>query len=142
MPLWLKIGLAVVAVGIVLLVAAGVVVVKTVEKGVKAADLARAEGEGWGETGSLAVCVEEGVRRTGSCESNAYQCIFEIDAFLWGCLESAPFETAFCAEVPAAGNDPATLAWSQQSCARHGLPEHEQCAFNLSVVPAFCSSRG
>ena len=68
--------------------------------------------------------------------------IFEVNAFLWGCLESAPYETAFCVGVPATVDDPHTLTWSGELCARHGLPGNEQCAFNLSVVPAYCSSRG
>ena len=141
MPTWLKVVVAGIAVLALLFIVAGLMVVKAVEAGKRAAEEASVEGEEYGARGSLEGCLQEGVRRFATCDSVKIRCSFVIDTFLWSCLESAPYDSRFCAEIPEAGNDAAVTQWATKVCARHGSANDDWCSFNLSVVPAFCASR-
>ena len=64
-----------------------------------------------------------------------------ITAFLWGCLEAAPFEATFCDGVPSPANDPAVERWARKTCRKHGKPDDRICVLVVAMVPAFCESQ-
>lgn len=141
MPTWLKIVLALLVIGVVLVVVAGFLVAGLFKSGVAASQEAAAKGKGFGFNNTLDACVEAGVRLAGSCEEKQLGCVMNTDAFLWGCVEAANFDQEFCAEVPLSGHDAATRKWSRSACAAHGHAGSETCAFALQVIPAFCTYR-
>jgi hypothetical protein len=137
MPTWAKVLLSVAAAGFLMLVVAGFVVVKIFKSQVEATERAAAEGRGYGLTVSIDRCTEEGVRRSGACKG--LPCVFHVHSFMWGCLENATYDRAYCESVAPAGNDAATARWAAATCAEYGRPNDETCEFTLTVVPSFCS---
>lgn len=141
MSTWLKVLLGVTALGVVLAVVAGFLIVDSFKKGVAETEEAAARGKGFGFNNTLEACVRAGVRLTGSCNDKQLGCVLKTDAFLWGCVEAADYDAAYCAEVPASDGGAVTRRWARKTCAAHGQPDNESCAFALQVLPSFCTYR-
>ena len=145
MPRWMKIAVTIVGVGLFLLMAAGVVAARALKKGAaefeQTMNQASEEGTRFGSMSTLDGCVAEVATRSGACREMSLTCMPGVTAFLWGCLEAAPYDVAFCREVPAAGNDQAVMAWGQRTCSRHGRPHDDLCQLAVSVVAGFCDSK-
>jgi len=144
MPKWLKITLIVVGSISVVLLIAGSFAYRAVQRGVEnlemGAEQAAAEGKEFGAGITMPDCVEEGAQRTSGCSLADLTCAPLAGAFLWGCLEAAPFDQSFCNTVPDAENEEAVDDWSGRACAVHGEHENDACIVAMAVVPGFCSA--
>ena len=145
MPKWLKIMLIVVGTISIVLMIGGFLAARAVKKGIDnfevEAEQATAAGKEFGSTGTLADCVEAGVQRTSDCSLTNLTCAPLAGAYLWGCLEAAPFDPSFCNAVPHAEDDDAVIDWAGRACTVHGQHENDYCTIALAVVPGFCTAR-
>jgi len=145
MPNWLRMTLIVVSSVSVILVIAEIFANRTVQRGVEnlelGAEQAASEGKEYGAGVTMPDCVEEGAQRTSDCSLANPICAPLAGAFLWGCLEAAPFDQSFCNTVPDVENDIAVDDWSRRACSVHGEHGNDYCAIAMAVVPGFCSAR-
>ena len=72
--------------------------------------------EEYGADVTLADCVETGVQRTSACSLTNLTCAPLAGAYLWGCLEAAPFDPSFCNAVPDAEDNEAVIDWAGRAC--------------------------
>lgn len=145
MPKWLKITLIVVGAGSIVLIISSFLAVRAMKQGIAGfemgAEQAAADGKEFGAGAAPPDCIEEGVQRTADCSLTNPTCAPLAGAFLWGCLEAAPFDQSFCNAVPEAENNDAVTDWSRRACTVHGQHENDYCTVALAVVPGFCSAR-
>ena len=145
MPKWVKVLLAIVVGGVFLMVAAGTIIPIMLQQGFEdfetAIDEATAQGTTLGESATLDACVGEVVARSSRCEGASLTCVPGVTAFLWGCLEAAPFDPAFCDGVPSPEREKSVERWTRNTCREHGRPDDELCSLVISIVPAFCNAR-
>ena len=145
MPKWLKITLIIAGIGLFVLVAGGFLAARALKRGAEnfeaAIVQASADGKSFGTSVSLDRCVEEGVRRSGDCGGLNLTCVPKVAAFLWGCLEAAPYEAAFCELVPRSDDDDAVMGWGRHTCSRHGQGDRDLCVIAVATVPGFCTAK-
>lgn len=145
MPKWVKVLLIVLGAGVIILITAGFFGVRalkhTAENMMESAEQANADGRAFGPTSTLDGCSEEGVHRVAGCENQGITCAPVVGAFLWGCLETAPYDARYCGSVPSSGDSDAALAWGRNTCGEHGRTGDDVCAMVLSTVAGFCESK-
>jgi len=145
MPKWLKITLIVVGTISIVLMIGGFLAARAVKKGIDnfevEAEQATAAGKEFGAGATLAGCVETGVQRTSDCSLTNLTCAPLAGAYLWGCLEAAPFDRSFCNAVPHSEDNDAVINWAGRACTVHGQHENDYCTVALAVVPGFCTAR-
>jgi hypothetical protein len=146
MPLWAKIVLGIVGLGFVLLVATGILIPKILQRTWESFETAMTEageqGTEFGASHSLDACLESGARRSGECQGMSLSCAPSVTAYLWGCLEAAPYDAEFCSNVPQANQDLAMERWARTRCRQYGQPDDEICMLTMAVVAGFCESQG
>lgn len=144
MPNWMQGGLILIVVGVAVWYSWNFLLLGSMQEGFarleQDAEELNAAGAAFGESSGPEACLAEFVRRAGECEGDL-MCGMRLFPFGWSCLEAAPRDPAFCATVPAQGDDSALLAWGWKTCARYGRPDDELCATGLSFTSAFCSTQ-
>ena len=141
MPTWAKYVVAVIAVGGVVLAAAGFIATRALVRA--AADFQDAmiadaeDGTAFGRTGTLDDCVGQAAGRLATCEDSPLTCGPRSTSFLWACFDTAPYDESFCRGVPSADNDTAVTAWGERICRENGNL-HEVCPAALSVTAGYC----
>lgn len=143
MPDWMKGGLFLLGIGVAIWLAWNVVLVRSVEEHAVRFDQVTTQvgtaGQAFGEATTLDGCLAEITRRVGGCEADM-MCATMMGPFVWGCLESAPYDPGFCQELPDPKSD-AVLVWGEQVCARHGHPGDPMCPMVVGLTASFCSTK-
>jgi hypothetical protein len=144
MPDWMKGGLILVAVGLAIWFSWNFLLLGSMEESFgrleQVTEEVNAAGTAFGGSSGPEGCLAEMVHRVGGCEGDM-MCGTLLSPFLWSCLEAAPRDRAFCATVPAPGDDSVQVAWERKTCARYGRPDDELCAMAVSLTSAFCSTQ-
>jgi hypothetical protein len=100
------------------------------------ADQVRAEGRTFGRASTSPGCVAAALDRYRNDRSLVGQ--IRTRVWLTGCLEGAPFDSAFCAGVPPREEIMRTVTWRLDQCSRHGLEGDADCAKLLTAVQEHC----
>jgi hypothetical protein len=144
MPKWLKITLIVVGTITIILMIGGFLAARAVKQGIENfevdAEQATADGKEYGANATLADCVDTGVQRTSDCSLTNLTCAPLAGAYMWGCLEAAPFDQSFCNAVPDSEENEAVIDWARRACTVHGEHENDYCTVAMAVVPGFCTA--
>ncbi len=146
MPNWLKITLIVVGIGLLVLVAGGFLAARALKAGAEGfeagIEAASSAGKEFGASSTMDGCIENAVGQSAECSMFNLTCAPNAGTFLWGCLEAAPYDAAFCADVPDTRNDDAdVIGWCWHACARHGQVDSDICTVVVGVVPGFCTAK-
>ena len=143
MPAWLKIVLAVIGVFILIVVGFGVVgfvyVNKHKEEWMKAGNAAKQEGETFAAGKDASLCVDEALRRLGSCQG--LQCEVTNRIFLEHCMKKAAPSPQLCTNVPRRSAILASARWALEECGRRGMPNNQPCGRLLQEVQRYCDTR-
>jgi hypothetical protein len=145
MPKWLKITLIVTGAVLIVTIVGGFLAARAVKRGVENfeanVEQATTEGKEFGSAATLAGCLDEGVRRTADCGGVNITCAPLAGAFIWGCVEAAPYDHTFCSTVPDAEDNDAVMEWGRHVCGARGQPDNNYCIIALATVPGFCTAR-
>jgi hypothetical protein len=144
MPDWMKGVLVLAVIGAAAVYSWNVILIGSMEEDFEKFEQTTEEvnsaGTVFGTSSTAEGCLAELVRRVGGCEGDP-MCGTLISPFLWSCLEAAPRDEAFCADVPEPGDDRAMKAWGQKTCTRHGRPADELCSLVVGLTIGYCSTQ-
>jgi hypothetical protein len=143
MPAWLKIVLIVIGVFVLIIIAFGVVGFvyfnKHKEEWVKAGSAAKQEGEAFGAGKEGSQCVDEGIRRLGTCAG--LSCEISGRAFVHGCMSRATPSPQLCTNVPRRSEIINSAKWAIDECRRRGLAGNQPCGRLMQEVQRYCETR-
>jgi len=143
MPAWLKIVLAVIGVFVLIVIGFGVTVFIYVnqhkEEWVKAGNVAKQEGEAYAAGKDAGQCVDEALRRLGSCRG--LQCEVMSRLFLEQCMKKAAPAPQLCTNVPRRSEILASARWAIEECSRRGMANNQPCSRLLQEVQRHCDTR-
>jgi hypothetical protein len=144
MPDWMKGVLVLLVIGAAAWYSFNVVLVGSMEENFaqfeQVTEEVNSAGTRFGNASTAEGCLEEIVRRVGGCEGDP-MCGTMMSPFVWSCLEAAPRDDAFCAAVPAVGDDRGMERWGQKTCARYGRPNDEICTMVVTLTVGFCGAQ-
>jgi len=143
MPTWLKILLAILLLGILLVAGAiflgyrwfrahGGELREGAEKVV-------AEGKEFGAGRDANVCVDEALKRGDKCGFAGMMCEVKVKLFLDNCIQAASVPADFCKGVPKQTNVVGSVKWQLEECARRGHPNEQRCTRMLQSVQQACA---
>jgi hypothetical protein len=141
MPGWLKIVLAVVGFFILILIGFGVTGYiyfnQHKDEWMKAANVAKQEGEAFGAGKEASQCVDEAITRVGKCQG--LPCEVGNRLFLNSCLSKASPSPQLCSSVPRRSEILRSAKWALDECGRRGLPNNQPCGRLLQEVQIYCA---
>jgi hypothetical protein len=143
MPAWLKIVLIVIGVFVLIIIGFGMMGYiyfnQHKEEWLKAGAAARQEGEAFAAGKNASQCVDEGLRRLGTC--SGLSCEITVRAFVQSCLSKAVPSAQLCTNVPKRSEIITSVKWSLDECSRRGLPNNQPCGRLMQEVQRYCERR-
>ncbi len=140
MPNWVRILLAVMAAGVLVLIILGVLAVRWIRNRVPEMDrrgkAVVAEARKFAEGKQSNDCVDEGLRRSAAAKD--FFGMVEARVFVNECLRVATEPPDFCANVPSGVLDGAT--WSNDQCSKKGMPGDQGCVGVYQAVMQHCQA--
>jgi hypothetical protein len=143
MPAWLKIILIVIGVFVLLMIGFGVTMFlyfnQHKEEWMKASSAAKQEGQAYGEGKDANQCVDESVRRLGTCAG--LQCEVVTRIFMQNCFTKAAPSPQLCTGIPKRSEILRSAKWSLEECGRRGLSGNQPCGRLMQEVQRYCDTR-
>jgi hypothetical protein len=143
MPAWLKIVLIVIGVFVLIIIGFGVVGFvyfnQHKEEWMKAGAAAKQEGEAFAAGKDGSQCVDEGVRRLGTC--SGLSCEITARAFVQACMAKAAPAPQLCTSVPGRSEIIRSAKWAIDECTRRGLSGNQPCGRLMQEVQRYCERR-
>lgn len=143
MPAWLKIVLIVIGVIVLILISFGVIGFvyfnRHKDEWMKAGAAAKQEGEAFAPGKDAAQCVDEGVRRLGTC--SGLSCEITIRVFVQSCMRKAAPSPQLCTDVPRRTEILRSAKWAIDECSRRGLAGNQPCGRLMQEVQRYCERR-
>ena len=140
MPLWLRIILIIMLIGVLVVVAAGMIGYRwwtnNKEQLLQQAKNAQGEGEAFGSGKPVAVCIDEGLRQVQEC--GGLPCEIKVRLFLDGCMRSAANTREYCGTVPPRTEFLKRAQWSIDECGRRNLSTDQRCNRVMQGVGGVC----
>lgn len=116
---------------IVLLIVGGIFVGKSVMGDVN-------EAQTFAANATHEQCVDEMAKRINGCDG--VNCIMKTSVFGGTCLGMAKGDrAAFCATIPASGDQEGVKAWTSEFCEKRQMNE-DNCGIGAGIIVAFCSA--
>ena len=138
MPTWVKVVLAIVIVGFVLLVAGIIVAARWVKSQAPALDVAMKEAEAFGKGKDGEACIAETLNRLRASDGIVAETKTKL--FLQHCLASATVAPETCQGVPGLTEFMKLGQWSVDECKRRGWANDQRCIRVIGAVPAHCGT--
>jgi hypothetical protein len=143
MPAWLKIVLIVIGVFVLIIIGFGVFGFvyfnQHREEWMKAGAAAKQEGEAFAAGKDGSQCVDEGVRRLGTCAG--LSCEITARAFVQACMAKAASAPQLCTNVPRRSEIFRSAKWAIDECTRRGLAGNQPCGRLMQEVQRYCERR-
>ena len=143
MPAWLKIVLIVIGIFVLIIIGFGVVGFvyfnQHKEEWMKAGAAAKQEGEAFAAGKDGSQCVDEGVRRLGTCAG--LSCEITARAFVQACMAKAAPAPQLCTNVPRRSEIIRSAKWAIDECTRRGLSGNQPCGRLMQEVQHYCERR-
>jgi hypothetical protein len=143
MPAWVKVVIAVVVIGLVLLLGGVFLAARWVRaKGARLQEQGKvvvAEAEEFGRGKEDGACVTESLRRLQDCRG--FICEAKLKIFLTSCLGTANPTPQLCEGVPGTSDLIEGARWQIAECERRGLGRDQRCVRTVSAVQIHCGAR-
>jgi hypothetical protein len=143
MPAWLKIVLIVIGIFVLIIIGFGVVGFvyfnQHKDEWMKAGATAKREGEAFAAGKDGSQCVDEGVRRLGTCAG--LSCEITVRAFVQACMAKAAPAPQLCTNVPRRSEIIRSAKWAIDECTRRGLAGNQPCGRLMQEVQHYCERR-
>ena len=140
MPLWLRIIFIIMLIGVLVVVAAGVIGYRwwTNNKThlMQQAKNAQGEGEAFGRGKEVNACIDEGLRQVQEC--GGLPCEIKVRLFLDGCMKSSANTHDYCASIPPRTEFLKHAKWALDECSRRNLATDQRCSRIMQGVGSIC----
>jgi len=140
MPGWLKVILVIVLIVVALLVAAGFIGYRWIQRHtpeLKAqGEKVRADAAAFGKDKTPDACVDEAFARLRRCDGIVCQAMTKI--FLTRCVAASNVPADFCSTIPRRDRIIDSVKWSLAECARRGHRADQQCTQIITGLQDYC----
>jgi hypothetical protein len=109
------------------------------EEWMKAGAAAKQEGEAFAAGKDGSQCVDEGVRRLGTCAG--LSCEITARAFVQACMAKAAPAPLLCTNVPRRSEIIRSAKWAIDECTRRGLAGNQPCGRLMQELQRYCERR-
>jgi hypothetical protein len=141
MPAWVKVVLAMILIGMVLLLVGAMVAARWVRTRAdnlkKQGEVLTAEAKAFGTGKPGEACVSESLTRLRACQG--FICEAKAKVFLQKCLTAANQTPDVCTGVPPPTEILASARWQIESCQRRGWRDNQRCMRLLGGLQAHCA---